>query len=148
MKKQNLLTILILVTTVLTGTVKAFGYAEVEQTINLSVQPSVAIEKTTSNESGTINPRTGVHAGLNASFKLQTNGTDEDYDFIVGARITTIDGEVSAFSNDKNLMFGNTTVLPTNAAVENAKTGGTNNANVITYPFTVSVTEPMELSFE
>ena len=70
MKKQNLLTILILVTTVLTGTVKAFGYAEVEQTINLSVQPSVAIEKTTSNESGTINPRTGVHAGLNASFKF------------------------------------------------------------------------------
>lgn len=148
MKKHNLLTILTLVTTVLFGTVKAFGYAEVEQTINLSVQPSVAIQKTASLESGTINPKLGTHAGLNASFKIQTNGTDDDYDFILGSKITAIDGEVSAYSDNGDLMFANSTVLPTISAIENARTGGNNNPNVIVYPVTMSVTSPMVVTFD
>ena len=148
MKKQNLLTTLILVTTVLSGTAKAFGYAEVEQTINLSVQPSVSIEKTSSNESGTISPKTGVHNGLSASFKIQSNGTDDDYDFIVGSKITSMDGEVSAYSNSGGIMFANTTVLPTATAVENARTGGKDNANVIVYPLTNTVTDPMSVIFD
>ena len=88
LKKHSLLISLILLTTVLYSTDKAFGYAEVEQAVNLSVQPAVAIQKTISIENGTINPRTGVHTGLNASFSVQTNGTDDDYDFIIGSNGT------------------------------------------------------------
>ena len=125
MKKHNLLISLILVTTVLTSTVKAFGYAEVEQAVSLSVQPAVSIQKTVSMENGTINPRTGTHTGLNASFSIQTNGTDDDYDFIIGSRIQAADGnEVSAFTNNGALLFGNTTSLPSISAINNAKQGG------------------------
>lgn len=148
MRKQNLLKKLILVITVLTCTVSAYGYAEVEQTVTLSVQPSVSIEKITSNESGTINPKTGIHTGLSASFKLQTNGTDDDYDFIVGSKINTIDGEVSAYTDTGALLFGNATALPTVTAVENAKTGGNDNRNVIAYPISINITNPMEVSYD
>ena len=148
MKKQKLLNILILVTTVLVGTVKAFGYAEVEQMVNTSVQPAVAIEKTSSSENGTINPETGVHEGLSASFTLKTNGTDENYDFIVGAKINTIDGEVSGYTSGGALLFANTTTLPTTSAVNNAKIGNTDNRNVIAYPITMNITTPMEVSYD
>lgn len=147
MKKQILLN-LILVMTVLFSTVKAFGYAEVEQAVNTSVQPAVAIEKISSMESGTINPKTGVHSGLSASFSLKTNGTDNDYDFIVGSKILTTDGEVSAYTPNGYLLFGNTTVLPTSISVENAKSGGRDNRNVIAYPITINVTNPMSVSFD
>ena len=108
MKKHSLLISLILLTAVLNSTDKAFGYAEVEQAVNLSVQPAVAIQKTISIENGTINPRTGVHTGLNASFSVQTNGTDDDYDFIIGSKIQSAEGnEVSAYTNKGELLFEN-----------------------------------------
>lgn len=148
MKKQNLLNILILVTAVQICAVKAFGYAEVEQTINTSVQPAVAIEKLYSNESGSINPLTGTHSGLSASFKLQTNGTDDDYDFIVGARINSIDGEVSGYTSNGALLFGNTSSLPTSLAIEDARLGGKNNRNVIAYPIDMNITNPMSVKYD
>ena len=133
---------------VLVGTVKAYGYAETEQAVLTSVQPSVAIEKTVSSETGSIQPLTGQHSGLSASFSLQTNGTDEDYEFIVGSTITTIDGEVSAYTQDGYLLFSNTTSLPSTSAVENAKIGGNDNRNVIAYPLTMTVTDPMTVSYD
>ena len=147
MKKQNLLKTLILVMTVLIGTVKAFGYAEVEQAVTLSVQPSVAIEKTISVESGTINAVTGAHSGLSASFSIQTNGTDDDYDFIVGSRINTIDGEVNGYGPNGCLIFANTASLPTTTAVANLKAGNKDNPNVIAYPITMEITDPMSVNF-
>lgn len=148
MKKHSLLISLILVTAVLFGTEKAFGYAEVEQAVTLSVQPAVSIQKTVSMENGTINPRNGIHTGLNASFILQTNGTDDDYDFIVGAKIQTDEGkEVSAFTDNGALLFGNTTTLPNISAIDDAKQGGKDNGNVIAYPVEMAVTKPMEVSY-
>ena len=128
-------------------TVKAFGYAEVEQAVALSVQPSVAIQKTVSVEAGTIDPANGSHSGLSASFSIQTNGTDDNYDFIVGSKINTYDGEVSAYGQNGCLLFGNTTSLPTATAIANAKAGNIDNANVIAYPVSMEITNPMTVEF-
>ena len=149
MKKHSLLISLILVTTVLFGTAKAFGYAEVEQTVKMSVQPAVSIQKTVSTEIGTINARTGTHGGLNASFLVQTNGNDDDYDFIIGSKIiTSDDAEVSAYTNNGELIFGNVTSLPTISAVNDIKQGGKNNMNVIAYPVDMSVTNSMSVAYQ
>lgn len=154
MKKLNLLNILILVTTVLFSTVEAFASTSVVQTLTTSAQPTVAIEKTaTSVETGEINPKTGKHSGLNVSFNLQTNGTDDDYLFIVGSKIMSNGGqEVSAYSNDgAALLFGKydqEEYLPTTTAIENAKAGGNNNPNVIVYPISsMTITSPMTVEF-
>ena len=149
MKKHSLLISLILVITVLFGTAKAFGYAEVEQTVKLSVQPAVSIQKTISTENGTINARTGAHSGLNASFLVQTNGTDDDYDFIIGSKILTSDSaEVSAYTNNGDLIFGNISSLPTISAVNDIKQGGKNNMNVIAYPVNMTITNSMDISYQ
>ena len=148
MKKLNLLTTLILVMTALTSAGKAFATAGLEQTINLSVQSAVAIEKTTSKESGTVNSSTGSHEGLNASFKIQTNGLDTNYDFIVGAYITTATGNVSAYGSNESILFGNTTVFPTMTAVDDARIAGTNNPNVIAYPMVFNISDPMDITFD
>ena len=132
---------------VLVGTVKAYGYTETEQAVITSVQPSVAIAKTVSSETGSIQPLSGQHSGLSASFSLKTNGTDDDYEFILGSTITTIDGEVSAYTETGALLFANTTSLPSTSAVENAKIGGNDNRNVIAYPLTMTITEPMAVSY-
>jgi hypothetical protein len=84
---------------------------------------------------------------------LQTNGTDDDYIFIVGSKIVSSDNnEVSAFTNDgQGLLFGRVgeeEFLPTEAAIQDAKNGGTNNANVIVYPISeMSITSPMTVNF-
>ena len=136
-------------TLVLIGTVKTYGYAEVEQSVTTDVQPSVAISKTTSNETGTINPTNGTNTGLNASFQIQTNGSDDNYDFIVTSSILSLDGgEVSAYGQNGCLLFGNTVSLPTATAIENAKTGGNNNRNVIAYPVNMGITSPMSVDFQ
>lgn len=145
--KNNFLKSLILITTVLISTVKTYGYAEVEQSVTTDVQPSVAISKLASQEAGTIDPTTGASSGLNASFKLQTNGNDENYDFVVSAKINTIDGEVSAYGQNGCLLFGNTIALPTSSAIENAKMGNKKNPNVIAYPLNMSITSPMSVEF-
>ena len=136
-----------MVTAVLTGTVQAYGYASTEQTINTSVQAAVAVEKVSSNEAGTIEPATGAITGeLSSSFNLQTNDTNT-YDFIVYSKILTTDGEVSAFDSNGNLLFGNTTSLPTGTAVSNAKNGNSNNADVIGYRINMTVTDGMDINF-
>lgn len=132
---------------VLTGTVRAYGYASTEQTVNTSVQPAMAVEKITSNEAGTIDPATGAITGeISSSFNLKTNETNS-YDFIVYSKILTTDGEVSAFDSNGNLLFGNTTSLPTGTAVANAKSGNNDNADVIGYKITMSVGEDMSINF-
>ena len=155
MKKQNLLKSLILVMAVLFGTGQTFASTSVVQTFSVSAQPTVAITKTSnSDETGDINPETGSHLGLSASFNLQTNGTDENYIFIVGSKITAYGGqEVSAFTSDgKGLLFGrigDEEHFPSTTAIENARSGGSNNPNVIVYPIsTMSITAPMTVQYD
>lgn len=144
MKKLILLN-LILVSAVLLGTVKAFGYASTEQTLNTSVQSAVAIEKQQSNEAGTIDPATGNITGeLRSSFNIKTNESNS-YDFIVYSKLLTTDGEVSAFDSNGNLFFGNTTSLPTMTAVSNAKNGNSNNPDVIGYRINITVEDDMSI---
>lgn len=147
MKKHSLLTILILVTSVLASTVKAFAYTEVGQTVQLAVQPAVSVTKKTSNQSGTINAANGSHGGMSASFLLKTNGTDEDYDFIVGSNIAVEDGTFSGLSKNGNLLFVNLNAMPSSAAIKDAIDEGSQNPNVIVYPFNVEVASPMTVDF-
>lgn len=154
MKKQNLLKSFILVNAVLTSTVGSFASTDAVQTLSVSAPPAVSISKNASTESDDLNPRTGAHQGLTASFTLMTNGTDEDYLFVVGAKILTTDGvEVSAYSSDgKNLLFGKVDkeeYYPTVDAINNAKAGGNNNANVIAYPISeIGITSPMTVTYD
>lgn len=139
---------LIFLASVTLCTVKAYGYAEAEQSVSTTVQPSVAIEKMASSiETGVVNAETGAHGGLQSVFSLMTNGTDEDYDFIVTSKILTSGGEVSAYGNNGCILFGHTLSTPTAEAIQNAKTGGRDNRNVIAYPVTATITDPMSVSF-
>jgi len=148
LKKLNLLTILILVTTVLTGTGKAYADAVAEQTLGVFVSPAVDITKTSSNETGTMT-FSGSHEGLSASFEILNNSAGENYEFLVGAKITTLGGEVSGYTSTGALMFGNTSILPSGEAAEDARVGGSNNMNVIAYPVTMKIDDSsMTVNFE
>lgn len=131
------------------GAVKAYGYAEAEQSVLTDVQPAVAIEKQSSSiENTSANAETGAHTGLQSVFSIQTNGTDDDYDFIITSKLLTDGGEVSAYGNNGSILFGHTLAAPTQAAIDDAKTGGNNNKNVIAYPVTTGVSSPMTIGFE
>ena len=150
MKKQNLLTILILVTTVLFSTGKAFADAEVEQTGILSVPPTISIVKESASEGGSINPKTGINTGnLTATFALETNVYDEEYNFVICSKIETIgDSAISGYTNKGELIFTNTSNPPTIEAIEDVKQGGNNNPNVIAYGVEYIVPETMSIFYD
>ncbi|MBQ7126318.1 hypothetical protein IJO12_04460 [bacterium] len=148
MKKLNLLKSLILVILVLTGTTKAFAYAETGQMLYTSSPVAVSVEPLIVNNSGTINPATGeISNTLNASFNLQTNDPD-NYKFVMYSKIQTTGGEASAFDKDGNILFGNIDTLPTNTAVENAKTGNADNANVIGYKLNSAIGQNVSIIYD
>ena len=135
MKKLNLLKSLIIVMSVLLSTGKAFCEATAVQQVRTVVQPTVAVEKTSEPESGSINPSlAGESTILTSSFKLQAN--DEKTFFVVYSRIQVTGGQtVSAFDINGNLMFANSSILPTSDAANNARANVAGNANIIVYPF-------------
>lgn len=139
MKKLNLLKSLIITMAVLLGTVdKAFCEATAVQQSRTVVQSTVVVEKTSEPEIGYINTSSGGEAStLISTFKLQAN--DEKTFFVVYSNIQ-VDGEqtTSAFDGAGNLLFGNTSILPTGEDVKNAKAGVSGNANVIAYPFVLN----------
>lgn len=135
--------------TVSLGAVKAYGDVEAEQSVDTTVQPAVAIEKQSSSiETGSVNPQTGVSTGLSSIFSVQTNGTDDNYDFIITSKILTDSDSVSAYGQDGSLLFAHTLAAPTLSAIEDAKAGGSNNKNVIAYPVTAVGTDPITVEFE
>ena len=78
---------------------------------------------------------------------MQTNGTDDDYEFVISSTIQ-IDGDtISAYTPHGDILFGNTTVLPTTEAINNAKSRLRGNANVIAYPVTVLTEGSMTSEF-
>ena len=138
MKKLNLLKTLIITMAVLIGTVdKAFCEATVVQQARTVVQPTVAVEKVSSVETGSINPANGIASELTSSFNLQSN--DDQTFFVVYSKITVLGGtQVSAFDANGNLLFGNTQYPPSVDAVNNAKQGVVNSPNVIGYKMKLS----------
>ena len=127
-----------MVMSVLLSTGKAFCEATTVQASYTLVQSTVAVEKTTSLESGNIDPTLGGKATtLTSSFNLQAN--NESTFFIVYSNVQVEGGQkMSAFDSAGNLLFANTTYLPTETDINNAKIGNSANANVIVYPFSLS----------
>lgn len=149
MNKAKSLKILIFLITATFVAGKAYGYAEAEQALQTSVQPAVSIVKSDASiENLDANPERGTHSGFRTIFNLETNGTDDDYDFLIESSILTSGSTVSAYGNNGCILFGHTLATPTLDAIENAKAGGNNNANVIAYPVTVSATSPLTTSFD
>ena len=120
---------------VLLGAEKAFCEATAVQASYTLVQSTVAVEKNASVISGNINSNLdGKSDILSSSFDLQSN--DEKTFFIVYSTLQVSGGElVSAFDVYGNLMFANTTFLPTVDDVDNARIANRGNGNVIVYPF-------------
>ena len=150
LKKHNLLTNLILIVTTLLSVGKVYAEAVVEQTGTLSAPPTVSIQKTASSEIGSINPRNGVNSGnLSASFYLQTNVYDDTRDFIIGSKVQILNGtEVTGYTNNGELIFTNTSSLPSFDSVENLKRGGDDNPNAIAYQVNFTIPNTMSISYD
>lgn len=141
-----------MIISVLLGTAEAFATATAVQTLSVSAPATVAVERKTLSMPSSIDPETGKHAGLSASFSIETTGTDEDFTFIVGSKIlTTGNTEVSAFTQDGNgILFGRVgeeEFLPTESAIENARNGSGNTANIVVYPITMNIDSPMTIEY-
>ena len=137
MKKLNLLKSLIIVISVLISTGKAFCEATVVQQSVTVVQPTVAVEKLSSVESGNINPSNGMASELTSLFNLNSN--DEEIFFVIYSTLITAGGtNMSAFDESGHLYFANIDNPPTIEAVNNAKQGIDGNANVIGYDINLS----------
>lgn len=147
--KRNILTSLILITAVLTSTVKVFGYAQVQQRLRTTAEPAVAIEKLSENNQGEINPELGTHGGLNASFRITTNSDDSEYDyFLTAATPTSV--STSAFADIggvKSIVFVNVENEPSYQDIERAKMGNVLNQNCIAYPITINIESPMTVNY-
>ena len=147
--KKNILISLILLITATVVAEKAYGYAEAEQALQTSVQPTVTIEKQTASiENAVANGKTGTHSGLQSVFNIKTNGNDDNYDFIITSSILHDGGTVSAYGSNGSLLFVNTLSSPTSESIENARIGGDNNRNVIAYPVDISTTSPITADFK
>ncbi len=156
MKIKNLSKLLILLLTVLTCNIQiVYSETEAESSTLLDVQQSVAISKEgNSKESAEIiDVVTGTHSGLQSVFKLQTNLTDEEYDFIITAKAQTVDGEISAYTNNGELIFTRITTetsavspYPSNSDVNNIKNGGNQNRNIIAYPVNILFTSENQMN--
>lgn len=136
---------------------KAFGLAEFQQTIRLNVPPAVnVLSLNPSASTGTIAPQTGNSSSPAATFSLQSNGRDANYNYVVSAKLLTTGGTfVNAYSQNNSqpyILLGNNTPAnyPTTASVSNI-TGGSpiasQNANVIAYPITNTLNNLNSVNF-
>lgn len=123
-----------------------YGAATFQQTITTTVPAAVNVTAiNTAAAQGTIAPATGNSSSPAASFRLQTNGADTKYTYVMQAVLLTSGGtSVNAYAQVASqgyILLGNNSpsLYPTVAAVNNIK-GGTptasGNANVIAYPVT------------
>lgn len=127
-----------------------YGATTFQQTLTTTVPASVNVTSiNTGSATGTINATTGNSSSPSASFRLQTNGADTNYTYVVQAKLLVTGGtQQNAYAQiggQAYILLGNNspTHYPTPAAVMNIK-GGTpvaaNNANVIAYPVTNTLT--------
>lgn len=149
MKHNRIYKLIVLVLFTTSVVTQAYGYAEAEQSLETTVQPTASIVKEAQSvETVDVQPSNGVHTGLNTIFDLSTNGTDTDYDFIMTSHITTASGDISAYTPDGNIIFAHSSVYPTEEAINDAKNGGSNNQNVIVYPTIVETLSPITATFD
>lgn len=123
-----------------------YGATTFQQQITTTVPAAVNITAiNTAAAQGTIDAQTGNSSSPAASFRLQTNGTDAKYTYVVQASLLSAGGSgVNAYaqiSSQGYILLGNNSpsMYPTTAAINNIKSGtptASNNANVIAYPVT------------
>ena len=148
MRKNNFILLILLIVTAISGT-KSYADTSRDMVLRSAIPPTVSITKTSSTENQTANSKTGVHSGLMSVFTLQTNGGDDDFDFILTASAPSSGGPVSAFGNGgRYIIFTHSTAEVTGSAIDNAKSGYDNNKNVIAYPFSISTTNPVTSSYK
>ena len=149
MINKNTLKLLILLAFTTFVVTEAYGYAEAEQSLKTTVQPAVAISKDVSSvETTSVDAASGEHNGLQSIFNVNTNGTDDNYDFIMYSYIMTDGGAVSAYSNNGSILFGHSINYPSTSSIEDAKAGGNKNYDIIVYPVSVMTSDPMTASFK
>lgn len=151
---KNISKLLIFLITAILCAGKCFADTEAEQPVLLTVQPAVIITKTSTaaTETGKIDTENAgmIITPLSSQFSIQTNETDDTCDFVLTSKIQSAGGMVSGYSNNGSnvyLLFSNIENIPTEEAVANAKIGGSNNDNVIAYPVSVSITQPMSVNY-
>ncbi len=114
--------------------------AGIMESVLTTIVPSAAIVKTvpSSKNNSIINPENGFQNGLEAIFKIKTNGDDDTYDFILSSKLDTFGGQKNAYvmSNNKlYLMLGNKDHLPDSNSVLDIISGNpAKNPNIIAYP--------------
>ena len=134
---------------VFTTTQEALCLYSTEQTVLTSIPSSVAIEKKSSVSEGTIKPETGaINGTLSSEYELSINDNTENYSFAVYSTMLTTSGEVSAFAQKNQLMFGNQSRPPLSEDVEKARNNEPGNADVIVYPFMLSYSNPESIKEE
>lgn len=120
------------------------GATSFQQTLTTTVPASVNVTAINpAAATGTIDASTGNSSSPSASFRLQTNGADTNYTYVVQAKLLVSGGSqqnaYAQIGGQGYIMLGNNSTYPTSAAVSNI-TGGTpvsaSNANVIAYPVT------------
>lgn len=94
----------------------------------------------------TINPENGTHTGLEAQFFIQTNATDQYFDFILSSKIETVSGAKNAYFQNNGspyIMLGNITGAYPSLESYNDIANGilTSNPDIIAYPVLNSVSD-------
>ena len=151
MKKRDLAKILIL--TITTISVNTSYAIDTELLLETENPPTVSVEKHSSSiESATVNVSNGMNQGpsLMSAFTLRTNGTDDDYDFVMTAAIQKDSGMASGYAQIGGktvLLFGNTENLPTDSDIADVRAAGSHNCNVIAYPLTIIPPSPMTATY-
>ena len=125
-----------------------FGATTFQHTLTTTVPASVNVTAINSAAAtGTIDASTGNSSSPSASFRLQTNGADTNYTYVVQAKVLVSAGNqqnaYAQIGGNGYILLGNNSTYPTPAAINNI-TGGTptsaNNANVIAYPVANTLT--------
>ena len=100
MNKRNLLKLLIIFLTVTMFTAKTYA-EDAEQTIILSVSPTVSVQKSAASaENASVDVNGVLNRNLLTIYDIVTNGTDDDYDFTVTSSINSTNGPVSAYGTN------------------------------------------------
>lgn len=118
-------------------------------TVETPPTASISINSGSTTPSTSLTANTGVIGPLQAAFDLSTNGTDDDFDFVITSSITYDGGSASAYDSNGNILFVNTAAnsIPTATDVSNAKNGIRPNHNVISYPVTMILDSPFISTF-
>ncbi len=131
------------------------GACTLNQNLILTVPSAINITGTGTNLIGTINIDSGANSGVAGQFRIQTNGNDNLYNYILQAHVKTqgnVDTNAYGLKDTTQyIVLGNNdpSFYPTTNAVNNiANATQGNNPNVIAYPVTSSVSGLLSITLK